>query len=204
MRRAIVGLFLLCFGIASAAGADPVALRTRSVTPDSDSGRRDVDRSGDRFSAASAAHGGFASAFTVPAGLSMSERPSFVPVRDWRGFVTPGDAREDGHQSGRFQIITAPIVSPATQHLTTPVTVASLLLLVAQPSGRTTLFGQEISAPGPGSLPLEGIGRGRFPNASHLLEFGPAATPSATPEPASLLLLTTGVLPLVLRRRRQH
>ena len=124
----------------------------------------------------------------------------------------------NGYLRGDLQLSFTPFVASdptggvtgAVGQFETPFAMSGVLTLFEQPFGLQPLLTQDITTTGIASFDAKNIGGGGFvagfegPGVGLRLTFGPVSNPPPTPEPASLLLIATGVAPLVMRRRRHE
>jgi hypothetical protein len=192
----ILGLFVLYLGTAGLAAADPISLTSGTIALYPDFSLATISAAGDGFSVAGSGLGGFLGTFTVGQTVDLSRRIAFTPRVQLTGFVgvdlqlnaTPFVASQTNFQTG----FSAPFT------LTGSVEFFS----IAPTFGGTPIFTQSVTGSGTvdaGGIP---IGGGQFfANGGLLANFGPASTPSATPEPASVLLFGSGLLAAWRSRR---
>jgi len=206
VRKGMLGVLFLSFGIASVAAADPVVLMSGSFVVEPDSAGNTFMGSGRAFDGGGPGVGGdFARAFSIGDFASPSRGFRFARVAEPPGFAKSAAVTPEGHSSRGDHSNTSPsVVGPASHAPTTPAAMTTVLP-VLDDAGHRTLFTPQVTTAATVSIALKDMGIGHVAADPPLLTaVGLASTPSATPEPATLLLLATGVVPLVLRRRRQH
>jgi hypothetical protein len=202
-----LGILFLCFGIASVAAADPVVLTAGGMFVSPSGSSISFGGSGSGFSAFGSGSGsGFETGFNAGDTVALSQQIFFTPTLADPGSATSDGVTHAGYLGGSLQFSATPFVAGSSsggQEIITPFTMSGVLRLFAQP-GQTALLTENVTATGFAVFSARSLGNGFYLADRGLgLTFESAPIPSATPEPASLLLLATGVAPLVLRRRRQ-
>jgi len=207
VRKVTLGIFLLSLGIPTVAAADPVVLASARIGVDPD-GRSSVSIDGSRSGRGGEGWGagGFSSGgFNVGHRVDMSRQISFsVRHSDVEISMSPVIAH-GGSVAVRFQLSVSPTVAAGGP--LTPVTISGLQL-VAHGRHDPPLLMPDVAATGTPSIAgpefmVDGL-FGTDPVHGALLTLGAGSAPAATPEPATLVLLATGVVPLMLRRRRHQ
>jgi len=212
MRRGMFALWVLCLGTARVASADPVMLTSGTVfvygAASSGFGQGSFDVSGTGFAA-----NGFGTAIAPAVGtfnvgsLNLSGMMNVNPSDALdNGTMTTGGQLLAGFPSASVQVIAEPFVVPDapqgdSETFHTSFTARGLVQLSAHLGDSNPIFSQEVSGRGTMSIEGENIGGGQFLTGGVGLTFSPADTGSPTPEPASLLLLGTGLAAVWQSRR---
>lgn len=109
----------------------------------------------------------------------------------------------DDFLTGVFQLAATPFVAgnfPGDHRFSTPFTITGILQVFARQDDPSPLFTQDVTGSGTASFGATNIGGGSYTatESGLLLTITPGAT--ATPEPASLLLLASGLAAACWRR----
>lgn len=197
MRKAILGAVVLLLGIATTAAADPVTLTSGEAFAYWDASLTTFNAFGSGFSVFGSGVGdGFVVAFDVGQTLTPSTPFDFFPGPLDHGSMTIAGVTYPGFVRGNLQVAATPFVvqDSSNGQFSTRFTLSGLVQLFPSQSSTAPLFSEDVTGTGVMSFGTERIAPETFLSRSGLrLTFDEGTSGSPTPEPASLLLLASGL-----------
>ena len=193
MRGLIPALVVLSLGIVRPAAADPVTLISGSMLLDKDDSSSATNVSGDRSADVGSRAEGVFGAFLgsgEAAHFSGSRSSSRAPISHDTGTIMSGN---HAHATAPF-IVPDPVTpSRSTNDGPAPFTLAGMVQLFSTPADTHPLFTPAVNSRGVGPVFADPPGTGMVGKDGEGLKVSAAPTASSTPEPASMLLLGTGL-----------
>jgi hypothetical protein len=206
--RRLCGFALLLSVISAPVCADPIVITSGSAFLPWDGERTTVTLRGEGLSlvGVDVAGGGV---FTLPSGpASIDGGLSFSTFSSAIGstrFVVVGGTLYEAYLNGSLNFDVIPVeIPPASAGsvltLSAPFTAAGRLFGTSEPLGRgSVLFDVLLTGRGTATVQADAVDTNLFRTGGVFYEF--AEAPAATPEPATLLLMGTGIAGVLLRRR---